>query len=197
MARKMRRHHYRRLRGEPPNLDMTTFMNLMVVLTPFLLITAVFSRITIINLELPSSASRSVSEPTFRLEVIVRKEGYELTNGSSLIATIPKVGDAYDLKTLSRLALSLKQDYPDASNASVLLEPDIEYDQLIHAMDAIRSVELPANSELLAGLEPAAAPADEAKASGGAIEDKKGTQPANLPVTRVALFTDIAVGDAP
>ena len=52
----MRRHHYRRRTGETPELDMTTFLNLMVVLVPFLLITAVFSRITIVELSLPSSA---------------------------------------------------------------------------------------------------------------------------------------------
>ena len=37
---------------------MTTFLNLMVVLVPFLLITAVFSRITIVELSLPTAAGR-------------------------------------------------------------------------------------------------------------------------------------------
>ena len=40
-------HHYRRRHKEAPELEMTTFLNLMVVLVPFLLITAVFSRIAI------------------------------------------------------------------------------------------------------------------------------------------------------
>ena len=79
--------------------------------------------------------------------MIVRKEGFELTNGSALIATIPKVNGEYDLKTLSELALSLKRDYPDADDASVLLEPDIEYDHLIQVMDAIRSAEVPAAAD--------------------------------------------------
>ena len=50
-----RRTHYRRRSKEALELDMTTFLNLMVVLVPFLLITAVFSRITIIELSLPTS----------------------------------------------------------------------------------------------------------------------------------------------
>lgn len=41
-------HHYKRHK-ETPELDVTTFLNLMVVLIPFLLITAVFSRITIMG----------------------------------------------------------------------------------------------------------------------------------------------------
>ncbi len=93
-----RRHHYRRRANEPAELDMTTFLNLMVVLVPFLLITAVFSRITIVELSLPSSAGGPApTDPSFRMEVIVRGEGLELSNGTSVIATIPKRDDEYDL----------------------------------------------------------------------------------------------------
>lgn len=42
-----RRHHYRKKGEQPQELDVTTFLNLMVVLIPFLLVTAVFSKITI------------------------------------------------------------------------------------------------------------------------------------------------------
>ena len=61
-----------------------------------------------------------------------------------MIAAVPKVGGKYDLKALSELALSLKRDHPDVDDASVLLEPEIAYDDLIQVMDAIRSVEKPA-----------------------------------------------------
>ena len=162
-----RQHHYRRRTKEPADLDMTTFLNLMVVLVPFLLITAVFSRITIVELSLPSSANGAAApnEPSFRVEVIVRDAGLELSNGSMVIATIPKVDDEYDLDRLSQFVLSLKHDYPDQNDASVLLEPEIEYDHLIRVMDVVRSMERP-------------------EADGEEI-------------TRVALFTDIAIGDAP
>ena len=44
-----RRHHYkRRDRNESHEIDVTTFLNLMVVLVPFLLITAVFSRLRLV-----------------------------------------------------------------------------------------------------------------------------------------------------
>ena len=51
-----RRHHYKRRTKPTYDIDITTFLNLMVVLVPFLLITAVFSRLTIVELNLPSSA---------------------------------------------------------------------------------------------------------------------------------------------
>ena len=97
----MRQHHYKRTKPAP-ELDVTTFMNLMVALVPFLLITAVFSRITIVELDLPSSnSSGAVSEPGFRPEVIVRESGMEITNGRQVIAALPKVDGEYDIATLA------------------------------------------------------------------------------------------------
>ena len=120
---------------------MTTFMNLMVVLVPFLLITAVFSRITIAELDLPSAQSTAPATPTFRVEVVVREAGLELMDGARVIAVIPKTGDAYDLSELSEYLLAIKDQYPDKDDASVLLEPDVPYDHLIQVMDTVRSVE--------------------------------------------------------
>jgi biopolymer transport protein ExbD len=161
-----RQHHYRRRTVDSSELDMATFLNLMVVLVPFLLITAVFSRITIVELSLPSSAGGAApKEASFRVEVIVREAGLEVTNGRVVIAAIPKTDGEYDLETLSELVMSLKRDHPKTDDASVLLEPDIAYDHLIQVMDVVRSAQLPGNG------------------------DEK--------FTRVALFTDIAVGDAP
>ena len=161
-----RRHHYRRHKNEAADLDMTTFLNLMVVLVPFLLITAVFSRITIVELSLPTTAGGSAPlEAGFRFEVIVREGGLELSNGKAVTARIPKVEEDYDLARLSEHVLALKQQHPDENGASVLLEPEIEYDHLIGVMDAVRSAEL----------------------------REEGTPD----VTRVALFTDISIGDAP
>ena len=139
-----KRHHYRLRTKQPMELDVTTFLNLMVVLVPFLLITAVFSRITIVELTLPSSSGGSSAEPAaFRVEVIVREEGLEISNGTSIIAAIPKVDDAYDFATLSEYIMSLKRDYADLESASVLLEKDIPYDYLIQVMDIVRAVEVP------------------------------------------------------
>jgi biopolymer transport protein ExbD len=137
-----RAHHYRRRHSETSELDMTTFMNLMVVLVPFLLITAVFSRIAIVELDLPSAQSAEPSTPTFRVEVVVREEGLEIMDGAQVIAAIPNVEDAYDLSTLSEYLVAIKNEYPQKDDASVLLEPDIEYDYLIQVMDTVRSVEV-------------------------------------------------------
>jgi biopolymer transport protein ExbD len=166
-----RRHHYkRRTKGPAHEIDVTTFLNLMVVLVPFLLITAVFSRLTIVELNLPSAAGgASNSEESFRVEVIVREVGIEITNGSATIASIPKKDDEFDFQTLSDFMIALKQEYPAHDAASVLMEAHIPYDYLIQTMDVVRSVEVPVEEPL------------------------EGEEEFEL----YALFSEISVGDAP
>jgi biopolymer transport protein ExbD len=146
MARK--RHHYKRRVGATYEIDVTTFLNLMVVLVPFLLITAVFSRLTIVELNLPSAAGGPTNDAdNFRVEVIVREAGMEISNGSAIIATIPKKEEEYDLETLSEFIVELKRSYPSHESASVLMEAYIPYNYLIEVMDIVRSVEVPTGVE--------------------------------------------------
>jgi len=140
MGRKTR---YRRTDKEIPEMDITTFLNLMVVLIPFLLITAVFSRVTILELNLPtSSGSSSPTKLKLNIEVIVREKGLEIGNGRRVVARFPKIEDAYDFDGLSKHLLEIKKNYPDKTDATVLMEPEIQYELLVHVMDAVRLVEL-------------------------------------------------------
>lgn len=150
-----KRHHYRRRAEETPELEITTFMNLMVVLIPFLLIGAVFSRVSVMELSVPTSAGgAALSKPNFTIEVIVRDAGLEMANGSQVVAAIPKKGDQYDLKLLSEMLVRLKADYPEKEDATVLMEPGIEYDHLIQVMDTLRGAEVRvAGSEVMQKVE--------------------------------------------
>jgi biopolymer transport protein ExbD len=127
---------------ESPELNITTFLNLMVVLIPFLLISAVFSRVTIQELRIPTSAGgEAIQNQNFAIEVIVRKAGLEIANGTAVEAAIPNKEDEYDIELLSKLLIRLKAQYPDKEDATILLEPDIEYDHLIQIMDTVRGTE--------------------------------------------------------
>jgi biopolymer transport protein ExbD len=136
------RYRNRRKKEETPGLDITSFLNLMVVLIPFLLVSAVFSRVTIMELNVPTTAGGSISKTrNFAIEVIVRKKGFEIANGSSVEAAIPKKDDQYDMQMLYEMLKRLKARYPEKDDATVLMEPDIEYDYLIQIMDAVRGAE--------------------------------------------------------
>ena len=184
-----RSHHYRRRVNEPTELDVTTFLNLMVVLVPFLLITAVFSRVAIVELDMPtSSGNQKAVEPSFRVEVMVRESGLEIGNGKAVIAQIPKVDGEYDLPALADHMLALKREYPDTTQASVLLEPAIPYDYLIQVMDIVRSAAIDETSANLVEDDGLAETAD-------ADAELLAASPA--PPPRLALFPEISVGEAP
>lgn len=137
------RYRHRRAREESSGLDVTTFMNLMVVLIPFLLVSAVFSRVTILDLSVPTGASASaLRTPNFAIEVIVRKGGLEIANGSSVEAAFPKKDGNYDLRMLHEMLTRLKDKFPEKQDATILMEPNIEYDYLIQIMDAVRGAEV-------------------------------------------------------
>ncbi len=136
----IRRWRRLRRRDAPAELHITAFMNLMVVLVPFLLITAVFSRMAVLQLNLPSaSAVPSPDEDRFELIITVRARQLEIIDSKGQpLARLPLSGDA-NYAALNRLATSLKQKHPDSSAATLLLEPDTDYDTVVQVMDAIRA----------------------------------------------------------
>lgn len=159
---------------KPAELLLVPMIDIFTVLVAFLLMTAVFSRIAIMQIDLPSSVASNPTEPKFRLEIIVRQDGFELTDGKQVIGRIEKVSGAYDLNALTERALAVKREHPTSEDVSVLSEPKVPYNELVQVMDAIRSVELPASDALVV-----------AQAVTGAQ------------TVKVALFTNIALGDAP
>ena len=139
-SRRGGRHH----RNDTAELNITAFMNLMVILVPFLLITAVFSRLAILELNLPGSSSEPVDpqEQAFELEIIVREEKIEVGDrNQGLLGVYASNDDGYDYDALATKLSELKERYPDKSDASILLEQDIPYDTLVQVMDTVRVAE--------------------------------------------------------
>ena len=140
-----RRRGGRRYDGESTELNITAFMNLMVILVPFLLITAVFSRLAILELNLPGSSTEPVDrqDQTFQLEVIIRIDKIEVGDrNQGLLGIYPNNADGYDYDALSGKLSALKKAYPSKTDAAILLESDIPYDTLIQVMDRVRIAEV-------------------------------------------------------
>jgi len=140
----LRRRGGRRNNVETAELNITAFMNLMVILVPFLLITAVFSRLAILELNLPGSSTEPVDpqEQTFQLEVIVRADKIEVGDrNQGLLGRYPNTEDGYDYAAVESKLVELKKKYPEKTDASILLEQDIEYNTLVQVMDMVRVAE--------------------------------------------------------
>ena len=122
-------------------LNITAFMNLMVILVPFLLITAVFSRLAILELNLPGSSTEPANpqELVFQLEVIVREGRIEVGDRNiGALGIYPNTAEGYDYEALSAKLSEIKRRYPQKTDAAILLESDIPYDTLVQVMDRVR-----------------------------------------------------------
>jgi biopolymer transport protein ExbD len=130
---------------DEPDLEITPFMNLMIVLVPVLLMTMVFSHITILQLNLPdlTGAVTQSAEKNRQLEVVVREDSIEVYYPSGvLIKTIgPKETDAggqLDYATLSLVLQEVKKQDKDKSDVLLLSEAGVDYQSLVTAMDTVR-----------------------------------------------------------
>ncbi len=138
-----RNRHPRAVEAE---LDITAFMNLMIVLVPILLLGMVFSRITVVDLVVPAAASGELSEENKQaVELIIRSRSMRVDYPRGvLLKEIPMTGDGeYDFELLSLVLQEVKRQLREQGiekqSITILSEPDVDYQTIVYAMDTVRS----------------------------------------------------------
>ena len=143
----------RRLRKEEAHLEITAFINLIVVLVPFLLSTAVFTRLSVIDLALPAQTSGQLEQlkaEDLKLEIVVRTDALEVGDRiGGLIQRIPSTATGPDVRALQTLMQQIKTKFPDKADATVLAEPNTSYDTLVRVMDVVRAGHLAQGDKLV------------------------------------------------
>lgn len=126
-------------RQDVADLNITAFLNLMVVLVPFLLITAVFTQLTIKELNLPDSSQTPPPQDNVKqgLTVLIRASGLTLTKDGNNVDSWPKDERGYTYAGLTSRLAEIKNANPAEDRITLLLEPGISYDTLIQVMDAV------------------------------------------------------------
>ncbi len=164
----MSRRHGRRARSpENVELDITAFMNLMVILVPFLLITAVFTHLTVLDINLPTHSQANDSaknKKTFEINVIIGKKYFVVSdNRNRIIKKIKTYTTGGHFKILNNVLKQIKNRYPEKTNITILSQQNSSYESLIKTMDSVRVFTAVENGELI----------------------------------QVELFPNISIGDAP
>ena len=168
----MKKRRSRSRKKEEVELNITAFMNLMVVLVPFLLMTAVFSQMSIFELNLPGLSdpkNNKKDKPDFNLQVIIRPNKLVVADDRggmlSEINDVPSGHNYQELRTfLKRVKATLQQKNNDRKNITILAEQKTDYDSLIQVMNTVRMYQaLDENGEII----------------------------------QAELFPDISIGDAP
>ena len=135
----MRRHKIR----EEAELNVTSFMNLMIVLVPVLLMNMVFSQLAVLDLRLPSGDEPGAVNPEdVTLEVTIRKTGFTLSRTyqeeTVELASIPAQSGELDYEGLSEALQKAKKNPEFAEKRDNRLEPNTDYQTLVTVMDTVR-----------------------------------------------------------
>jgi len=129
-------------------LQIITFLNLMVILIPFLLMTTVFAKMAVIELTPPAASSEQPEQPPpvkkdeaagFRLTIALLDDEITVLNGETTLGVYKKNADGtYDLTGLPPLLSQLKRQNPRENDAVILSRPNIPYMTVVEIIDAVR-----------------------------------------------------------
>jgi len=119
-------------------------IDIFTVLVTFLLMTAVFSRTVVLEMDLPANQTEFRDPPQgLQLEVIVRKNLLQVADrNTGPLATLPSTSAGYDYDGLSTYLQRVKAKFPEKVDSTILLEPDTAYDTVIQVMDRVRVFEV-------------------------------------------------------
>lgn len=156
------RRRFKRERADA-ELDITAFMNLMIVLVPILLINMIFAHTSVLELNFPEGPAQSAEQQKqLQLQVIILPQRLLVAdNRNGLIKEI-KLADAanridageqeakseatggqkaglHDFAQLSKVMQELKARLPEKQDITIMARPDTSYQTLVSAMDTVRS----------------------------------------------------------
>lgn len=139
------------------DLNIVPFIDLMSVLIIFLLITAVWTQVSMIQIGSSIYGKKTAqerSEPPpkaeipFRLDV--RENGYRIILGRQS-TDVPKSNGKYDDQALVEKLKEVKELYPEKVDAIVTVLDELPYETLIKGMDALLTAGFPQISVSTAG----------------------------------------------
>jgi len=180
-VKRIQRHRQRS--REAAELDVTPFMNLMIVLVPVLLLSMVFTHTAVIELNFPSSdgAASAFDSESVHLEVQVYADRLIVADGrGGTIKEIANKTGVHDFAALSVVMQELKKRMPKKEDVTVLLQEETDYQTLVTVMDKVRSYPAVLGLEVVdAALFPVISLGDTPKAPNAAVSSVE-TTPARL-----------------
>jgi biopolymer transport protein ExbD len=148
---------------EEQGLDLVPIMNLVTILIPFLLMSAQFVTLAVIDSSLPAIVSEpqqveqeEEEEEKLELSILVTGEGYTISgSGTGLVLdeedeaseTSKKVAclelncptpDSYDYVGLTKRVVMLKDRFEEEENVILVPESTTRYEVIVRTMDAVR-----------------------------------------------------------
>jgi biopolymer transport protein ExbD len=144
---------------EEEGLNLVPVMNLVTILIPFLLMSAQFVALAVIDSTLPAIVNNPTpveedeEDDKLNLSLLVTASGYTIAGGDKVLdkedeengPVVPCIDagcstpESYDYTELTRRLVMLKDRYPEEENVILVPDPTIPYEVLVLTMDATRN----------------------------------------------------------
>lgn len=138
--------HYKPKSTDSAELDVTSFMNLMIVLVPVLLITLTFTQAAVLDIHLPELTGGAANSQSSQSQLVVkiRDDGFEVYYPDDvLIQEVPNIeteeDNRRDYLRLSSVMQKIKGQLGETRKILLLSEPTVDYQSLVSTMDAVKS----------------------------------------------------------
>lgn len=132
----------RRSRGQRDTqveLNITSFLNLMVILIPFLLLNAVFIQVSTVSVDQPSATSSTPqTPPDLILDILVYPDQFVINNRNQNGHFGVVAGTDY--AKLNQLMREIKTQYPKINSATLNVDDRVDYQRIVSTMDAVRVI---------------------------------------------------------
>ncbi len=141
----------RKAQEEPGELDLTPYMNFVMILIPVIMQASEYIKIAMLKIDLPPAQGQGTASPTdapppqetLDLSVSITSGGFTIASAKARLPIIPLKGTEYDYDELSKKLWEIKQQiqgqYPDDQNIVIAASQDIRYEVIVKTMDASRS----------------------------------------------------------
>jgi biopolymer transport protein TolR len=135
--------------GDGPNVEVNIvpFIDLMSVLITFLLLTAVWTQVSMIQIgssiygkQQEGNAPKMEEDKVLRLDVL--KDGYKLRFGPKEFK-FPKVKGLYDKKALKASLKTIKEENPEKKDAMISVAENLSFEVFIGGMDILLDSKFP------------------------------------------------------
>jgi biopolymer transport protein ExbD len=133
---------------ESIDLDLTPFMNVCMIIIPFLVTMAVFTQISVIDFSLPPASQSGVSvapveSKELDVSIVITNEGFRIVGTGKMLDLVPRIRGEFQFTILRGLLQAVKFQYPSQKSVVLVIDSDILYDDIVKFMDVCRESQFP------------------------------------------------------
>lgn len=139
-----------RLEDSTFELNLAPMLDIIVSIIPMLLLSVVFTRITIIDTPVPQAVEKAVAAANEKNKDLVqvrmavtKNRTVQITivdRGNSKDYEVAALNSKADLDGLYKRVLAIKKEYPDVFRVELNPEETVPLDEIVGVMDSVRTV---------------------------------------------------------